>query len=163
MRDHVLRIGELAKVAGVSPDTLRFYERRGLLDTPARSAGRYRLYPPSAAERVAFIRKARALGLTLEQVREVLRSAALGTPPCEHVRASLQGRLHEVDARIRELESLRTTLAAALRRSRSRTAAAPCVCEIIESQELTPAHAGSPDGGRGAAPSRNSAVIAHRR
>ncbi len=136
MQPETLTIGELAEQAGVSPDTLRYYERLRLLPPAPRSNGGYRLYDADVAERVAFIRKAQGLGLSLEDVREVLRIADAGTPPCEHVRAALGRRLREVEVRIAELESLRRTLARALRRSRSLPLARSCVCEIIESQAL---------------------------
>jgi DNA-binding transcriptional MerR regulator len=131
-----LTIGDLAEQVGVTPDTLRYYERLRLLPPPPRSNGGYRLYEPAVAERVAFIRKAQALGLTLDDVREVLRIADAGTPPCEHVRAALGRRLGEVEARIADLEELRHTLAGALRRSQSQPLARSCVCDIIESQEV---------------------------
>lgn len=134
-----LRIGELAALAGTTADTLRFYERRGLLEPAARSAGRYRLYDRSSLERLAFIRKAQVLGLSLAEVREVLRASARGTRPCEHVRATLAARLRDVDSRIAELRSLRGALSAALARSRALPVARSCVCDIIESQELSPA------------------------
>lgn len=101
---------ELARLATTSPDTLRYYERVGLLPRPPRTPSGYRLYDPSVAERVAFIKKAQALGLVLEEIRDVLRIAAEGTPPCEHVRGALHRRLQDVDARISEPESLRATL-----------------------------------------------------
>lgn len=129
-----LRIGELAALAEVSPDTLRFYERLGLLQHPPRTPAGYRLYDASVAERVSFIRKAQALGLALDEIREVLRIAADGTPPCEHVRAALQRRLQDVDAHIGELESLRATLQRALARSRRLPLVASCICGIIESE-----------------------------
>ena len=135
MHPEQLTIGGLAERAGVTPDTLRYYERLRLLPAPPRSNGGYRLYDADVAERVAFIRKAQALGLSLEDVGEVLRIADAGTPPCEHVRVALGRRLRDVEARIAELESLRRTLARALRRSRSLPLARSCVCEIIESQE----------------------------
>ncbi len=131
-----LTIGELAEQAGVTRDTLRYYERLRLLPRAPRSNGGYRLYEPGVADRVAFIRKAQALGLTLDDVREVFRVSDAGTPPCEHVRAALEHRLRDVEARMAELESLRRVLARALRRSRSRPLARSCVCAIIESQGL---------------------------
>ncbi|MBI3982892.1 MAG: heavy metal-responsive transcriptional regulator [Gemmatimonadetes bacterium] len=132
-----LRIGELARLATTSPDTLRYYERVGLLPSAPRTLAGYRLYDASAADRVAFIKKAQALGLTLEEIREVLRIAADGAPPCEHVRAALRRRLDEVGARIGELESLRATLRRALSRSRRLPLASSCICGIIESEDST--------------------------
>lgn len=134
MPERALKIGELAELAGATPDTLRYYERMGLLPRPPRTAAGYRLYDPSLLERLVFIRKAQALGLMLDEVREVLRVAAEGTPPCEHVRSALGRRLREVDARIGELESLRATLRRALTRSRRLPVAASCICGIIESE-----------------------------
>src|SRR5437773_8150080 len=82
MQSQKLTIGELAERVGVTPDTLRYYEHVRLLPPPPRSNGGYRLYEPGVADRVAFIRKAQALGLTLDDVREVLRVSDAGTPPC---------------------------------------------------------------------------------
>ncbi|MBI4409987.1 MAG: heavy metal-responsive transcriptional regulator [Gemmatimonadetes bacterium] len=132
-----MTIGGLARAAGVSADTLRYYERLGLLPRAQRSSAGYRLFDPSAADRIAFIRKAQALGLTLEEVREVLRIAADGTAPCQHVRAALSSRLSEVDTRIEELESLRRTLTRALARSRALPVAGRCVCGIIEAEPVS--------------------------
>ena len=123
----------LAALAGVSPDALRFYERQGLLKPPQRSVAGYRLYEAQALDRVIFIKRAQALGLTLSEVREILRVADRGTAPCEHVRQTLARRLAEVDARISELQALRATLRRALARSRRLPLARSCICEIIES------------------------------
>ncbi len=154
MHSQKLTIGELAEQAGVTPDTLRYYERLRLVPAPPRSNGGYRLYDADVAERVAFIRKAQRLGLSLADVREVLRIADAGTPPCEHVRAALGRRLREVEVRIAELESLRGTLTRALRRSRSLPLAQSCVCEIIESQELPRPDANRAKGRRRIRPNR---------
>jgi DNA-binding transcriptional MerR regulator len=135
MSTPVMRIGELARVSGLRADTLRYYERLGLLPSPARSHGGYRQYDASALSRLAFIRKAQALGLTLDETREVLRIAADGAPPCEHVRAALAARLQQVDERIAELAGLRETLRRALARSRRLPVTSSCVCEIIEAQQ----------------------------
>lgn len=136
MSDRLLTSGELATRAGVTPDTLRYYERLGLLPPAPRTAAGYRLYDPTTPELLAFIGKAKALGLTLDEIREVLGVAAAGTAPCEHVRATLSRRLREIETRIAELSELHHTLARALRRSRKLPVASSCVCEIIESQEM---------------------------
>ncbi len=133
----LLRIGDLAAQAGVTPDTLRYYERVGLLPAPHRTRTGYRLYDGGIAERIGFIHKAQALGLTLEEVREVLKVAESSSPPCEHVRALLLRRLEEVQARIAELASLQRTLTRALAHSRSLPLARSCVCGIIESTAAT--------------------------
>jgi DNA-binding transcriptional MerR regulator len=134
MAVELLTIGKLASLAAVTPDTLRYYERLGLWPAPPRTNGGYRLYDPSLVERIGFIRKAQALSLSLEDVREILRVADKGTPPCEHVRTTLAERLRDVDARIAELQTLRQTLSRALARSRSLPLAKSCVCSIIEAQ-----------------------------
>jgi DNA-binding transcriptional MerR regulator len=67
-----LRIGELARLANVNAQTLRFYERRGLLPSPPRRPSGYRVYPPEAADLVRFIRRAQGLGFSLRQVKELL-------------------------------------------------------------------------------------------
>ena len=161
MTERLLTIGELATRAGLTPDTLRYYERLGLLPSVPRTGSGYRLYHPTTAERLAFIGKAKALGLTLDEVREVLRVAAAGTPPCEHVRAALSRRLREVGARIAELEALRSTLARALKRSRKLPVASSCVCEIIESQEGPSPSAAQPkrSGRKRRAPATNKEEV----
>lgn len=137
MTTEQLTIGEVAARAGMTPDALRYYHRLGLLPPVSRTAAGYRLYDRAALDRLDFIGKARALGLTLDDVREILRVADRGTPPCEHVRLTLGARLAEVEARIAELESLRATLRRALARSRRLPLAKSCICGIIESQTST--------------------------
>ncbi len=91
-----MRIGEIAKSAGVTPDTIRYYEREGLLPLADRTPSGYRNYGPEVVEDLQFIKKAQALGLRLSAVREVLEISAGGKPPCEHVRATVSARLTEV-------------------------------------------------------------------
>jgi len=121
----------------MTPDALRYYDRLGLLTSATRTPAGYRLYDRAALDRLTFIRKARALGLRLDEVQEILRVAHRGTPPCEHVREALAARLAEVEARIAELESLRATLRRALARSRRLPLAKSCICGIIESETST--------------------------
>ncbi len=137
MTTEQLTIGEVAARAGMTPDALRYYDRLGLLPPASRTAAGYRLYDRTALDRLTFIRKARALGLSLDEVQEILRVADRGTPPCEHVRETLAARLAEVEARIVELESLRATLRRALARSRRLPLASSCICGIIESETST--------------------------
>jgi DNA-binding transcriptional MerR regulator len=68
-----MRIGELAQASGTPVETIRFYEREGLLPTAARTEGNYRIYTPHHAERLAFIRQCRSLDMTLDEVRVLLR------------------------------------------------------------------------------------------
>lgn len=105
-------IGELATATGVRTGTLRFYESEGLLPEPERTAAGYRDYPASATTRVGFIRRARAAGLALAQIREILDIRDGGLPPCHHVAELVDHRLDEVARRLRELERTRRELLA---------------------------------------------------
>lgn len=131
-----MRIGQLATLAGATPDTLRYYERLGLLPRPTRTNGGYRLYEHATLERIALIRKAHALGLTLREVREVLEIASGGRDPCAHVRALLERRLGEIRARIADLRSLERTLGRVLSTAQRSPENRACVCKIIESTAL---------------------------
>lgn len=113
-----MRIGELAESAGVSSQTIRFYERQGLLAEPARGANGYRVYEESAATRLRFIAMAQAAGLTLSQIRSILDLRDQGTTPCQHVTTLLDTRLADVRRRIRDLLTLQTELETLLKRSR---------------------------------------------
>ena len=129
-----MRIGELAKTAGVTPDTIRYYEREGLLPSPQRTESGYRDYGPGVMDDLLFIKKAQALGLKLSDVREVLEISSGGKPPCEHVRATVSARLVEVEERLRELRALRATLRETLERlDRAPAPKAGCRCAVIES------------------------------
>ena len=110
-----LTIGDLAERCGVSRDTLRFYERERLLSPPRRSPSGYRLYGQADAARVRFIRRAQATGLTLDDIRELLRVQKLGTPEtCRRVAARLRERIEVLDRKIAELDAFRGELAQAL-------------------------------------------------
>ncbi|WP_276955372.1 heavy metal-responsive transcriptional regulator [Allomeiothermus silvanus] len=105
------RIGELARASGLSRDTLRFYEREGLLCPEGRSEGGYRLYGEGAFQRLRFIKQARALGLSLEEIKAVLEAMQGGRPPCADVRRVLGQKVALLDERIAELSALRNALA----------------------------------------------------
>ncbi len=129
-----MRIGEIAKTVGVTPDTIRYYEHEGLLPPAPRTTNGYRDYGPGTVDDLQFIKKAQALGLKLSAVREVLKISSGGEPPCEHVRATVAGRLAEVEQRLKELRSLRSTLRETLERlDRAPPPKAGCRCAVIES------------------------------
>ena len=110
-----LRSGELARLAGVSTDTLRHYERKGVLARPRRAANGYRQYPPGALARVLLVRRALAVGFTLDELARVLSVRDGGAAPCKEVRALAATKLAEVEERLAQLVELRDELRATLK------------------------------------------------
>ena len=105
-----LRSGELARAAGVSTDTLRHYERKGVLACPRRAPNNYRIYLPEALERVHLIRRALSVGFTLDELASILRVRDRGGAPCEQVRSLAAAKLSDVEKRLREMIALRDEL-----------------------------------------------------
>lgn len=110
-----MRSGELAAMAGVSSDTLRYYERKGLLPAAPRSANGYRLYPADTLERVRLIRSALHLGFTVDELAPVLRMRVAGGLPCKHVRDMAAAKLRELRERQKELAQLARELGRVVR------------------------------------------------
>jgi DNA-binding transcriptional MerR regulator len=106
-----MRIGELTERSGVPPTALRYYEQAGLLHPPPRTSAGYRVYDPDVLPRLKFIRAAQAVGLTLDDIRQILGIRDSGAAPCRHVLTLLEQRRAEVAARIRELKQLQHDLA----------------------------------------------------
>ncbi len=107
-----MRIGELAQASGTPVETIRFYEREGLLPTAARTEGNYRIYTPHHAERLAFIRQCRSLDMTLDEVRVLLRFKDQPTADCGEVNSLLDEHIGHVAERIRALRALEKELRA---------------------------------------------------
>jgi DNA-binding transcriptional MerR regulator len=105
-----LSSGELADSAGVSRDTLRHYERKGVLPRPLRGHNGYRQYPPEALERVQLVRRALSVGFTLDELAKVLKVRDAGGAPCEEVRRLAAQKLLTVQDQLRELTKLRDDL-----------------------------------------------------
>jgi len=129
-------VGELAERAVVGVQTLHYYERVGLLSKPNRSASNYRLYPMDALRRIQFIKKAQALGFTLEEIKEILALRGQGRTPCRCVADVGKKHLQELDARIGALQEFRRALAAVVPKweketSRHRKCAGE-FCDLIE-------------------------------
>ncbi len=128
-------IGDAAKAIGVSAKAIRIWEAKGLLPPAERTDAGYRLFSEHDIAILRFILRARTLGLTLAEIKDILDLHRLGNPPCEQVTALLDKHIRDIDRAIADLRALRTTLAAALQTARSdqRRGQAATVCRIIES------------------------------
>lgn len=109
------RSGEIAQRAGVSADTLRHYERKGLLAKPRRLENGYRMYPPEALDRVLLIQRALTVGFTLDELARPLRARDRGHPPCREVRAIAERKLREVEQQLGDLALFHEALERMLR------------------------------------------------
>ena len=138
-----LRIGEVSKRSGIGVEALRFYERRGLLGRPSRTESNYRVYDESVLGRLDFIRRAQAVGFTLDEIGEILAESADGRRPCLHVRELARRKLEELDRRLAELRRHRADLARTLAEWDERGEEEGHVCGLIEHSTLSaPAHSG---------------------
>lgn len=136
-----LYIGKIAKEVGLNPRTIRYYETLGLLAPPLRSESRYRLYAPQTVELLRFIKKAKTLGFTLTEIREIIALRQRGDLPCPHVHILLTERVQALSRQIQDLILLRDDLkqlarkSARLPRTQRRSAA---VCPHIERAQIQP-------------------------
>ena len=129
------RIGELAKLANVTPDTIRYYEKQQMIDHEVRTEGGFRLYTDNDLQRLRFIRYARQLGFTLDSIRELL---SIRIDPahhtCQESKSIVQARLDEVEARIQELQTMQRSLQR-LNDACCGTAHSSIYCSILEALE----------------------------
>jgi len=126
-------IGELAKAVGVKPDTVRFYERSGLLPRPARTDAGYRTYDQHSLQKLRFIKKAQTLGFSLDEVRRII-SLQGGKETCDCVIGMAEATLSETDLKLKQLRAFRKGLAENLerwKRGQQRKAGAE-FCALIE-------------------------------
>lgn len=121
----MLTIGHLARLAGVGTKTLRYYDHLGLVPPASRSPAGYRLYTPQTLARLAFVWKAKALGIALADIRRILLVRDEGRPPCAHVAALVRANLARVEAQLAHLERLRRDLRRLQRRLRRAVRAEP--------------------------------------
>ena len=130
-----MKIGELANATGLTTKTIRYYELNRLLDEPRRTDSGYRLYDSEAVERLEFIKKAKNLGLSLEEIRDILVLYEQRLSPCVHVLALLDQKLEQVDNMISKLDEFRRELLRLRLESQVRLEQLPeesRVCGIIE-------------------------------
>ena len=130
----VLTIGGLAKATGTNVETIRFYEKSGILPAPARTDGNYRSYDPVHLNRLSFIRRARDLGFSLDQVKALLRLSDDRSQPCAAVDDIAKLHREEVERKIKDLKALKAELDRIIDTCRCGTVAD---CRIIET--LSPA------------------------
>jgi len=129
-----LRIGEVAARAGVGAKTIRFYEARGVLPPPARTQNGYRLYASETVDLLGFVRQAQGLGLTLDEIREIIAIRRGGRPPCAHVHRLLQDKARELDGKLRDLIEMRRQIRRSLAAWKRAPAGKAVVCPHIESR-----------------------------
>ncbi len=130
-----MHIGELANQAGVNVQTVRFYERQKLLPEPSRTHSGYREYGQSELKQLRFIRQAKALGFSLDEIRDIIRSRGRGECPCTDVIAIAERHLADVSEQIENLERFKHELARAVRawkRAGKQTIPAGAICTLIE-------------------------------
>lgn len=105
-----MKIGELATLSGLSVDTIRFYEKQGLLSPPRRTDSNYRVYDSEAPRRLIFIRKARDLGFTLQEIGQLLALSEDGLAGSRDVKERAQSKLDDMDRKIAEMQDMRQSL-----------------------------------------------------
>lgn len=130
-----MKIGELARRTGFSTKTIRYYERLGLLPEPERTESGYRLYTEGAVERLDFIEKAKRLGFSLEDIRDILILNERQQRPCVHVLALIDRKLRQLDDVLQDLRTFRRNLGRLRKESAERLDRLPGdagVCSIIE-------------------------------
>ena len=121
-----LTIGQLAKQTDVGLETIRFYEREGLIENPPRRPSGYRAYPPETIQRVRFIRTAKELGFSLREIGELLALRVDPVESCAHVKTIAEHKITDIEQRIRALQRIRRTLRRLVTACVSRKATSDC-------------------------------------
>ncbi len=130
-----MKIGEIAKATGLTTKTIRYYELNRLVEEPERTESGYRIYRQEDVERLEFVKKAKRLGLSLEEIRDILQLHAQRQAPCVHVLALLDRKLDQLDDIMREMDEFRQELMRLRVESQVRLEQLPedaRICGIIE-------------------------------
>lgn len=139
-----MRTGELAARAGVNIQTVRFYERRGILPKPSRTASGYRVYAGEAVRLIRFIKRAQDLGFTLDEIEDLLRLRNNRRSSCASVKSAARGKMAAVDAKIADLRAMKHALAVLLARCERNDGDRHCpILEALESPEEHPTTSGA--------------------
>ncbi|MBX3145728.1 MAG: Cd(II)/Pb(II)-responsive transcriptional regulator [Gemmatimonadales bacterium] len=139
----MLQIGDLARRTGCQVETIRYYERQGLLPKPARSRGNYRVYGPDHLEQLAFIRHCRSLGMTLEEIATLLRYRSTPVGDCQRINSLVDAHIAEIETKIAQLTELRGQLVA-LREQCSGPTGGGQICGIMRGLTSCQCHDADP-------------------
>jgi len=134
--DSLLTRGGLAHATGVHIETIRFYEKKGILGQPARTAAGYRQYPTKTVQQIHFIKRAQDLGFTLTEIAELLKLRSLPETSSKEVRDMAQEKIALIDQKIRDLRSMRNTLQGLTKRCDGESAVTSC--PIMAAMEGSP-------------------------
>jgi len=130
-----MKIGDMAKQAGMTVEAVRFHERKGLLPRPPRTDAGYRLYADADVRRLQFIRQAKRLGLSLQEIVRILRLRERGRCPCDEVIETLEHHLRETKEQLQRLQQFRDEIARTLKqwkRNGTRRVPGEVICGLIE-------------------------------
>jgi len=134
-----LLIGKVAHSAGLAVDTVRYYEREGLLEKPARSAAGYRHYRPEVVARLRFVRQAKDLGFSLSEIKELLALRVAPGKSCADVRARAEAKIADVEQRIASLMRMKRALAKLASSCSGRGPTSECpILEALETRDFAP-------------------------
>lgn len=132
-----LTIGKVARRAGLAIDTVRYYEREGLLEKPGRTSSGYRQYPADAVARLRFIRQAKELGFTLSEIRELLALKVAPGKSCADVRARAEAKIADIEQRVAQLNRMKRALTKLAVACSGRGPTSECpILDAMEAREL---------------------------
>lgn len=132
-----MTIGEVAKAAEIGVETVRFYEREGLIAEPPRRRSGYRQYPPDTVRRLRFIRRAKELGFTLTEIGELLELRVDPTKSCADVRTLARAKMADIEAKMLDLARIQAALAELVRTCRGKGATSDCpILDALDEQEV---------------------------
>lgn len=131
-----LKVGEVAKLAGVNLQTVHYYERRGLLPRPPRTGSNYRTYPEDAVRRVQFIKRTQELGFTLKEIMELLSLRAAPRTQCADVRDHAEAKVRDIDDKVQALRAMRKALSKLIGECSGEGPVTHCpILEALDSEE----------------------------
>ncbi|NER82695.1 MAG: heavy metal-responsive transcriptional regulator [Leptolyngbya sp. SIO1D8] len=128
----LFRIGQISDQSQLPVKTIRFYEERGLIQAAGRTAGGFRLFHSSVLKRLSFIKRSQALGLSLNDIQDILNIADTGQRPCQNVRHKFQEKIVEIENRISQLEKLKAQLQILIEEADQTESLEAEICPIIE-------------------------------